>query len=91
MTALTTSEATQLLPGKTFDWILTDMHRIESGKEAPAAGLDFIREARKLGVTTPIIVHCGRGSMIRYGDKAKAAGASEVTDSPTQVLALLMA
>jgi len=89
-TALSTSEGLRQLSTGRFSFVITDMTRTEDNRTNRTAGLDLIRAIRERDKTVPIIVHCSAPAAKQHGEAARAAGANEVTSSPTQVLALAM-
>lgn len=66
--------------------IITDVHRREYGIVDKRAGLEFIKQARAIGITCPILVYTGSS---RLRPELEAAGASFVTSSPSELFRAL--
>ncbi|MFI6244639.1 PleD family two-component system response regulator [Streptomyces sp. NPDC051016] len=71
-----------------FDAVISDMGRAEADGFNPDAGLALIRKIRETDATTPVFVYGGSGAMARR-DRVAAAGGNGVTQSPTELFALL--
>ncbi|MEU1160125.1 response regulator [Streptomyces sp. NPDC005921] len=71
-----------------FDAVISDMGRAEADGFNPDAGLALIRKIREADATTPVFVYGGSGAMARR-DQVAAAGGNGVTQSPTELFALL--
>lgn len=86
--ALATDEAMLLFRSANFDLIVSDLHRIESGRENPRAGFDLTREIREAGHQLPIIIYTGPTSA-ELGQEVTHAGAQAITSSPTELFQLI--
>jgi CheY-like chemotaxis protein len=88
---LSTSDAMNSLSRNKFDLIITDMHRVESGKGRNEAGMDLISLVRQANYTTPIVLFFGRSKkpVIRYREIAVQAGANLVTASATELISAI--
>jgi CheY-like chemotaxis protein len=89
VTASSTAGALAKLRGGRFGRIITDVGRSEEGGFVEDAGLRLIQEVRSEGEETPIIVYAGRRAVEAFGDRARAAGATEVTDNPGGLISAL--
>ncbi|MCG2594640.1 response regulator [Ramlibacter sp. XY19] len=88
-TVLDTAQALAALQATHYDVLITDMHRIEGGKENPVAGLELLRTAKERQPQLAALVFCSRFAMQRHGEDARRLGADLVTDSGTALLAML--
>jgi CheY-like chemotaxis protein len=86
VTALSTASAIAECNRQRYDRIITDMGRKEGGAYNSTAGLDLIRQIRALEPAIPIVVYCSAGAARRYRGEALAAGAIEITASPTTLI-----
>ncbi|MGW2614628.1 response regulator [Streptomyces sp. NPDC001500] len=71
-----------------FDAVISDMGRTEDGGFDPDAGLTLIRRIREAGDTVPVFVYGGSGATARR-EQVAAAGGDGVTQSPSELFALL--
>jgi two-component system, NtrC family, response regulator HydG len=69
--------ALAILPRETFDLIVLDLHMSWIGQPVfhQGQGLDLLREIRKRGVTTPVIMKCAQPTTKAEMDAAQSAGA----------------
>jgi CheY-like chemotaxis protein len=86
VTAASTDEALQKLSALKFDRVITDMGRQEGSTFDKTAGIDQIGKIRQTGNDVPIVVYCDEQSVTEFGEKAKQAGAREVTAAPSTLL-----
>ncbi|CAN5905956.1 hypothetical protein BH23GEM7_BH23GEM7_01630 [soil metagenome] len=85
VTATSTAAALARLEQQPVDRIISDLARPDDpGNEI--AGIEFIRELRSRGVTTPVIIHCAPEAAVKYRQQALEAGAEAVTPSQTGLL-----
>jgi DNA-binding NtrC family response regulator len=78
VTATDTYEALQILDADSFDLITTDLRR------PGLSGIDFIKEIRARGLSTPIIIITGFGSL-RTITAATECGVSDYLAKPWKV------
>jgi len=71
-----------------FDVVISDMGRSEAGGFDPDAGLRLIEKIRESDATTPVLLYGGSGAVARR-DQVAEAGGNGVTQSPTELFALL--
>lgn len=83
--SVSTEDALIKIDSYEFDLIISDLGRYENGMERPMAGLELVDSIRKKGEKMPLLIFAGRRG-IENRDKLLAAGATNVTDSPTQVV-----
>ncbi|MFF0161737.1 response regulator [Streptomyces sp. NPDC005263] len=88
--AESTDEGLRALQGaqQPFDVVISDMGRSEPAGFDPDAGLRLIERIRETGSTTPVFIYGGTGAMARR-DQVANAGGNGVTQSPTELFALL--
>ena len=80
--ALETESAINILRTNKFDLIISDMGRGSNH----SAGLDLLKELKKIGINTPVVIFASSRALNRYGEEAKALGAVAVTAGITDVL-----
>lgn len=86
--SLSTEDAVRKLRDDDYKAIITDLGRVEDGRDNAFAGLDLIRQLRADGTLKPTLVFAGsRG--IANRDKLLKAGAEDVTDSGIDVMAFI--
>jgi CheY-like chemotaxis protein len=85
-TALSTSEALSKFESKKYDRVISDMGRKETGKYNQTAGLDLTRQIRSIDNDVPILIYCSSRAAQEFRNEALAAGANEITSSPTVLL-----
>jgi CheY-like chemotaxis protein len=83
-----TEEALQKLRQRDFDVLISDLGRIENGRDNPFAGLDLLQRLSSVGLPTPSLVYAGRRGL-ENERKLKEAGAELVTSSPIEVIAFV--
>jgi CheY-like chemotaxis protein len=71
-----------------FDVVISDMGRSEADGFDPDAGLRLIEKIRESDDTTPVLLYGGAGAVARR-DQVAEAGGNGVTQSPTELFALL--
>jgi len=86
---LSTNEALSLMKTRSYDRVISDMGRQESGGYNTSAGLDLIRAMRDAGDETPIAFFCSRSAVSTYGREAMQLGAKATTSSSTELLQAL--
>lgn len=83
--ATSTREGLELFGANRYRVVVTDMGRTEGGTEVVDAGIRLVTAVRELDPAVPVVVYCGRRAKSTLGDRAIAAGASAVTDSPWEL------
>lgn len=86
VTVTSTDEALEKLAALRFDRVVTDMGRQEGSTFEKTAGIDLIEKIRGKGNDVPIVVYCSDRAVATYGERAKQAGAREVTDEPSTLV-----
>jgi CheY-like chemotaxis protein len=81
--ARSTSEALHLLEGQAYGLIISDMGRRESGADVPDAGLRLLAKVRASNPATPFVLY---GNVGPFGEDARAAGATQLTDSTFELV-----
>lgn len=71
-----------------FNVIISDLGRIENGKDNPFAGLDLVKAVRLGGSSVPILIFAGQRG-IAHKDRLIAVGATDVTSSSVEVYRFL--
>jgi CheY-like chemotaxis protein len=66
--------------------LITDMGRVEDGRPKLEAGVELIKAVRERRPELPILVYASAPAVARSGDNARAAGATHVTSSATELL-----
>jgi CheY-like chemotaxis protein len=87
--AATTEEALQKLASDGIDCVVTDLNHPDKNKGAEPAGIELVRRIRAQNSKIPIYIFTSRHHAESYKSAAQAAGATQITDSPTQLLAAL--
>jgi len=80
--ALSTADGISKFKSKKYDRIISDMGREEHGGFKSKAGIELIKEIRKLDSKIPIVIYCGKNSAVKLRNEALEAGATEITSSP---------
>lgn len=83
ITALSTEEALELQSQGSFDLIISDIHRVEDGKENPEAGYELLKELIHRHIRIPLIFYTGS---IAYIDKKQAINSFGAADVPGDLL-----
>lgn len=86
---LTTKQALDSLSRNQYDVVVTDMARFEEKRDVQDAGVQLIKEVRKINPELQVIVYCSRRMVNLYGEAAQVAGARLVTMSGTRLIAVL--
>lgn len=81
---LSTDAAMAALRSDRFDVLISDLGRIEAGKENPFAGLELARAMSAESITVPMLVFSGPRGM-ENRERLRAAGVDHVTASPVDV------
>lgn len=87
--ALSTDEGLARRGRHHYAAVISDMGRTEEGKDVPDAGLRLLEAVRRTDPTLPFIIYCGERTALAYRDRALAAGATEITASPAEVVTQL--
>ncbi|MEQ8685542.1 MAG: response regulator [Imperialibacter sp.] len=73
--ALSTDEAIDFIKTQHFDYIISDMSRLEDDAQNPKAGLDLLTYLKKARVKTPLAFYSGSGvsqrDIVKAADKQK--------------------
>lgn len=88
--AQSTSEALQVGAGKwaRFSVVVSDMGRDEAGRYIPDAGIQLVKLIHAEAPGLPIVIYTNRKGYERRAE-ALAAGATELTSSPIQLLGVI--
>ncbi|MBI5292551.1 MAG: response regulator [Chloroflexi bacterium] len=86
ITALSTAEALEKFRSRKFDRVITDLGRKEGWRYNSTAGIELVKEIRKIDRDVPIVIYTSNDSVESNRLLAKAAGANEITASPTALL-----
>jgi len=79
-----------LLSGRLeVDAIISNMGRLERGKNQPEAGLTLIQEVRGADIQIPIFIYASPRAVARYGEEIREAGGSGATASPIELFELI--
>ena len=87
--ARTTEEGLALASRRGYGAVITDMGRREDGRYRTVAGVDFARQLRASGDSTPLLVFTSGRAIREHGDEARAAGAEAVTSSGVDLIGFL--
>lgn len=71
-----------------FDAIVTDMGRVEDGRDRPQAGVELITQLAERRVSSPVYVYASAGAVTRARQQLKDAGI-QGTASATELLEML--
>jgi CheY-like chemotaxis protein len=85
----TTSKGLEMLARRRYSCVISDMGRKEDGKEKSDAGLDLLRAIRERDPNIPFVIFCSSNGVRRYGADAMLLGATGITASGTELIALL--
>jgi len=80
-----TREGLALLNQRRYGIVLSDMGRVEDGREVTDAGLRLLQAVRETDTSIPFLIYCSVGAAARYREQALANGATAITSSPTDV------
>jgi CheY-like chemotaxis protein len=87
--ATSTADALAQMQRRSFDFIISDMGRREGQRYNATAGLDLTRQARTNNIQVPIVIYTSSRSARENREQVLAAGATEITSSPTVLLSTL--
>jgi CheY-like chemotaxis protein len=88
-TATDTTEAMKALARRKYDAVITDLGRLESGSYKAEAGLDLVRTVREKDKQIPLYVFTTADAVTDRHTELIEAGATAVTSSSVQLLAML--
>jgi O-acetyl-ADP-ribose deacetylase (regulator of RNase III) len=77
--AKSTSEALRLFQSQKFGWVISDMTRFENEQYNTNAGIELIKEIRKINKTIPIIIYTDNRQAETKHHEAILAGATAIT------------
>lgn len=83
--ALSTREGLRLFSQRNYDMVLSDMGRNEDGAEVPDAGVVLTDALRKIDKTIPIFIYCSHRARDMQGQRARDAGANDITTSAVEL------
>ncbi len=86
VTARSTEEALALLNIDSYDLIISDIHRMESGRENPAAGYDLLDAVMQREPDSTLVFYTASVARVNSSRTSAAYG---VADNPTQLLNLV--
>ena len=81
---LSTESGIKAIANDSFDLIISDLGRVESGRENLYAGLEFTRAVRASGNQVPLLIFAGPRAL-ENERQLLAAGSTAVTASPVDV------
>ncbi len=84
-TALSTDEALAKFNSNDYDFVISDMGRIEGGR----AGIDLTRKLKTDRPDLPVFIFSDTGTAHNLRDEAMRAGVTEITSSGTTLLSSL--
>lgn len=87
--ALSTSEAMAMFERNRYERIITDMGRQEGGRYNATAGIELVKEIRKIDPEIPIIIYSSQRGVERHRTTALAEGATDITASTTALFETL--
>ena len=85
---LSTDAGIAALNSDDFDLIISDLGRVEHGKDNPYAGLEFARALRAAGHAHPLLIFAGKRGL-ENRQRLEAAGVDHVTASPVEVFSFV--
>lgn len=88
-TAVSTAEAARLFDSRQYDYVISDMGRLEGGMFNSRAGLDLLRSVRGKNPTIPFVFFSSQKALENYGQQALELGATGMTSSPTRLFGML--
>jgi CheY-like chemotaxis protein len=74
----TTEEALAALQQRQFDLVISDVHRVEGGRDTPEAGYELLEKMRSLGIVLPVVFYT---TGPRNAQKSKSAFGFATTPS----------
>ncbi|HEY3740903.1 MAG TPA: response regulator [Bryobacteraceae bacterium] len=84
-----TGEALKRFNDQMYDYVISDMGRLEGLIYDPIAGIGLLKAVRSKNAKIPFVIFCSTQARHKYGDQALALGATAVTSSPTELVGLL--
>ena len=87
--ALSTSEGLARFDEKPYTKVISDMGRAEGASYNEDAGIDLLKAIRGKDKDVPVIIYCSLRGVHQYREEAQADGATAITSSPTELLAVL--
>jgi CheY-like chemotaxis protein len=88
-TATSTAEAARLFDTRRYDYVISDMGRMEGGKFNGTAGLDLLKMVRAKNAQVPFVFFTSARALDNYGQQALAMGATGMTSSSTRLFGIL--
>jgi CheY-like chemotaxis protein len=82
--AKTTEEALELLHNRHFDIVISDIHRVEEGRDKPEAGYELLDKIRALGLTIPFVFYS-----VGTPKRDQARSAFGFANTPTRLLSIV--
>lgn len=87
--ARSTREAADLFSSQKYDFVISDMGRLEQETYNPTAGLDLIRLIRRTDRNVPIVVYSSAKALREHQQEISELGGSAWTSSPTELSRIL--
>lgn len=87
--ATSTSEGWQRFNSQQYDYVISDMGRLQEGEYVHKAGIELLKLVREKNAQVPFIIFCSTRAREQYGQEALGLGATAVTSSPTELAGLL--
>lgn len=88
-TAKSTAEAARLFDSRRYDYVISDMGRLEGLVFNSSAGLDFLKVVRARNPTIPFVFFSSQKALETYGPQALELGATGLTSSSTRLFGIL--
>ncbi len=88
-TAVSTAEAARLFESRRYDYVISDMGRLEGGAFNSRAGLDLLSIVRARNPAVPFVFFSSPKALDAYGQQALALGATGMTSSSTRLFGML--
>lgn len=85
---ISTRQALDLLEINSFDAVVSDMGRQESGHYHARAGYELLSQLRQLDVGVPFFIYAG-SNLPEHNDEAKRRGAQGSTNRPAELITLV--
>jgi CheY-like chemotaxis protein len=89
LSASSSEEALAKLDTGRVDCVVTDMNHPDAATGGQPAGIGLVKRIRSKDSKLPVYIFTSRHSAQSYAQAARDAGVTEITDSPTQLLAAL--
>ena len=88
-TAESTAEAARQFDARKYDYVISDMGRLEGSVFNSSAGLDLLKIVRAKNPAVPFVFFSSQRAIETYGQQALELGATGMTSSSTRLFGIL--